>query len=111
MAEAGKFRERVTFQRLVAGADDYGNTVNAWADHLTVWADVLERLGKEKLAAGAVESSRMATVRVRRSAASLGLTEADRVQMRGRAWNVRSIAAVGRKNELLEMLCEVGVAT
>ena len=107
---AGDLRDRVTFQRLVSGNDGYGNVVTSWSDHLTVWADVLETLGRERIAAGRIEAARTATIRVRRSSDSRQLTEADRVSCRGMIWNIRSIAAVGRMNESLEMLCEVGVA-
>lgn len=108
---AGHLRDRVTVQRLVAGADDYGNTVNDWADHITLWADMLEGLGREAVAAGRIESARTATIRIRRSTDALGITAADRISARGAVWNIRSIVAVGRSNELLEMLCEAGVAS
>jgi SPP1 family predicted phage head-tail adaptor len=107
---AGALRDRVTFQRLVAGDDGYGNAVTGWADHLTVWADVLETPGREAVAAGRVEASRTATMRIRRSSQSLGLSAADRVLVRGRVWNIRSIGDVGRDRVLLEMVIEVGVA-
>lgn len=110
MTAAGKLRDRATFQRLVAGADIYGNTVNAWADHLTIWADVLESPGREAVAAGRIEAARSATMRVRRSPESLGLTAADRVFVRGRVWNIRSIGDVGRDRTMLELVIEVGVA-
>lgn len=109
---AGQLRDRVTFRRQAAADDGYGNTVSgAFADHLTVWADVLERTGGEKLAGGAVMTTRMATIRVRRSPDTLGLTAADVVLARGETWNIRSIAAVWRDNDLLEFACEAGVAT
>ena len=108
---SGSLRDRITVQRLVDGADDYGNTVDAWADHLTVWADVMERLGGEKMRAGVPQSERMATIRFRRSTAAAGVTEADRIVCRGQVWNIRSIAAVGNKNAMLEAACEAGVAT
>jgi SPP1 family predicted phage head-tail adaptor len=72
---------------------------------------MLEGLGREKVAAGRVESPRTATIRIRQSTEAEALTEADRVQARGVAWNIRSIVRVGRKNDVLEMLCEAGVAT
>jgi SPP1 family predicted phage head-tail adaptor len=84
--------------------------VTGWADHLTVWADVLETPGREAVAAGRVEASRTATMRIRRSSQSLGLSAADRVLVRGRVWNIRSIGDVGRDRVLLEMVIEVGVA-
>lgn len=109
--DAGKLCDRVTFQRLTVGADTYGNATNGWSDHLTVWADVLESLGREIVAAGRVDAPRTATVRVRRNAASLGLTPADRMLCRGQLWNIRSIAAVSRERDALDILVEAGVAT
>lgn len=107
---AGNLNERVTFQRGVAGDDGYGNATVAWTDHLTVWADMLEVLGRETVATGRVEAARPATVRVRRSADSLGLTAADRLVCRGQVWNIRSIAAVSRDRAMLDILVEAGVA-
>lgn len=112
MAAAGKLRDRITIQRATAEDDGYGNvTAGPWADLMTVWADVMERPGGEKIASGALESSRMATIRVRRTSAVMGVRDADRVQARGVDWNIRSIAAVARNNDLIEFLCEAGVAT
>lgn len=116
---AGNLRDRVTFQRCAAGDDGHGNVViGPWADiepeagaPLTVWADMLERLGGERLAAGAIEAPRMATIRVRRSAIISTITEADRIIARGMAWNIRSIAAVGRDREAIEFSCEAGTVT
>jgi SPP1 family predicted phage head-tail adaptor len=111
MPMAGRFRDLVTFQRLLAGDDTYGNAVTSWdEDWLTVGADMLEGLGREAVAAGRLESGRTATLRVRRSTETLAITADDRVLARGKLWNVRSVVAVGRKNELLEMLCEEGGA-
>ena len=104
---AGNLRDRVTFQRLVQHDDGYGNTVNAWADHLTVWADMRETVGREAVRAGAVEAARTATLRIRASSQSRGLTEADRLVARGRNWNVRSIAAVGNDRDALDVLAEL----
>lgn len=107
---AGKLRERVTFQRATSGDDGYGNVVTGWADHLTVWADVRETVGKERVDAGRVEASSTATVRVRASSATRGLTEADRIVARGDTWNIRSVAPVGNDRAMLDILCERGVA-
>lgn len=111
MAVAGKFHDRVTFQRPGVGDDGYGNVTAPWIDDVTVWADMLEQLGKERVAAGRVESARAATIRVRQSSQVAAVKTSWRIIARGEAWNIRSIAAVGRKNDVLEMLCEAGVAT
>lgn len=115
---AGRLRDRITFQRLTEGDDGYGNVVTGWANMersagvpLTVWADVRETPGKERVDAGRVEASRTATIRIRASSEVAGLTEADRVMARGEAWNIRGIAPVGNDRAMLDLLVEAGVAT
>lgn len=118
MTQAGKLRERVTFQRSTPGDDGYGNVITGWANietapgvPLTVWADVRETPGKERVDAGRIEASGTATVRVRSSAATRSLTEADRMVARGWNWNIRGVAPVGNDRVMLDLLCERGVAT
>ena len=108
---AGRLRDRITIQRATTGDDGYGNTVTGWSDLMTVWADVRETPGKEAVDAGRVEASHTATIRIRASSASRGVTEADRAMVRGRVWNIRSVAEVGNDRAMLDLLCEVGVAT
>ena len=109
--QAGMLRDRITFQRQAAQVDDYGNVLGAFADHLTVWGDMRETTGKERVEAGAVQSSRTATIRVRWSVGANGITPADRIVARGEVWNIRSKSLVGRVPHMLEFLCEAGVAT
>ena len=108
--KAGDLRDRVTVQRATQGDDGFGNTISGWTDLLTIWASVRETPGKEVVAAGRVEASRTATIRVRVSSLSRGVTAADRVRARGQIWNIRSVSAVGDGRELIEFLCEAGVA-
>jgi len=110
MARAGSLRERVTFQRATAGDDGYGNTITGWADHLTVWANIRETLGKERVEAGRIEAANTATVRIRASSDSRALMAEDRVTMRGETWNIRSIVQVGNDRAMLDILCEREVA-
>ncbi|MFN6976713.1 MAG: phage head closure protein [Gemmobacter sp.] len=107
---AGLLRERVTVERAVRSDDGYGNVVVGWADLLSVWADVRETPGKERLEAGRIEASATATIRIRSSAAARGVTEADRIRARGAVWNIRSIVPVGNDGAMMDILCESGVA-
>lgn len=107
---AGKLRDRVAFERPNDTPDDYGNVSTGWTNVTTIWGDVREASGKEKVENGAVQSLRMATVRVRKTTTTSGLTEADRAVFRGQTWNIRSIAQIGRKGSMLDLLCEAGVA-
>ena len=107
---AGDLRDRVTIQRATNSDDGFGNTISGWSDLLTVWANVRETPGKEIVAAGRIEASRTATIRVRASSQSRGVTAADRIIARGQVWNIRGRAEVGDGRELIEFLCEAGVA-
>lgn len=114
-----RLREKILFQRPTEDPTDiYGNPVDGWANietapgvPLTVWADVRETLGREKVDAGRVEASNTATIRIRASTATRTLTEADRVIARGSTWNIRSIVPVANDRAMLDLLCEKGVAT
>ena len=107
---SGKFRDRATVESPDHTSDDYGNVTSGWQNAREIWADVLERTGKEKLEAGAVQSMRMATVRVRSNNTTRAITTADRLTVRGEVWNIRSIAQIGRSKRVIEFSCEAGVA-
>lgn len=92
--------------------DDMGNSTGEFTTHLTVWADIRETPGREKVASGAVESTRTATIWVRASAATSAISPADRLIARGEIWNIRSgPVRVNQAPRILEFLCETGVAT
>lgn len=110
MARAGLFRDRITFQRMAASADAYGNTTAAWADHAYRHADFRERLGKEAIEGGALQDVAAATMRVRADTVTEAVTVADRVTARGTTWAIRSISQVDAAGAVLEMLLEKGVA-
>lgn len=111
MSRAGRLRERVTIERLTAGAvDAYGNTYTGWSAVLTRWADIIERLGKEAVEQGALQDVVTATVRLRRDPDTKLITTADRMVARGATWAIRSVIQPDAKGELIEVLIERGVA-
>lgn len=107
--KAGDLRDRITIQRATSGDDGYGNVIASWADLATIWANIRETPGKETVAAGRIEASRTATIRVRASSLSRSISAADRVVARGQVWNIRSVIEIDRAT--LELLVEAGVAT
>jgi len=109
--KAGRLREKVQFKRLSGTKDAHGNVDQSWGDlDQPVWADVLEGAGREQIAAGRLEAPRTATVRVRSATLTRSVTAADAVFARDAWWDIRSVAAMGRKGEELEFLCEERVA-
>ena len=112
MAKSGNFRDRAVIERLNTSAvDAYGNVSTGWATLVTRWADIRERTGKEEIEGGALAGVNKATMRVRSDAVTTALTEADRVNVRGALWNIQSIIQPDRKNAIVEMIIEKGVAT
>lgn len=113
MARAGAFRERARFEaQAVTGQDAYAQDVTAWGHVATLWADLREQPGKEALQSGRLQSTTVATLRIRESATAWALSPADsRVLVRGRTWNIRSgPIRVGDRPGVLELTLEAGVA-
>ncbi|MBN9890116.1 head-tail adaptor protein [Salipiger abyssi] len=127
MSGAGALRERVTFQRKMTvgqtapsdqtdpfgnSIDGFGNSTGEFGDLFSVRADIRETPGKERIAAGQLESTRLATIRVWAEARTRSVTPADRLVARGAVWNIRSgPVQIDRAGRMLEFTCETGVAT
>lgn len=110
MAAAGKLDQRCVFERRTSAADAYGNvTDGTWAALLTVWGGLSEKPGREAVAAGRMESSAMASLRIRDSAAARAITAADRVTIGGVVHAIRDVRPPQRFG-VIEMVVERGVA-
>ncbi len=93
MARAGSYRERAVFERqdVTGGLDDYGNPAPAaWVPLCTLWADLRETPGRERIAAGRIEAPATGTLRLRGGRQARGITAADRVRIRGAVWSIVS---------------------
>jgi len=104
----GRMRHRVAFNRKKLVDDGFGNVTGDFEPLFTVWGNVRETTGKERVAAGSVENTRTATIRIRSSTQSRGLTEADQAVARGETWNIRGIAFADDKGTMLDLLVEAG---
>lgn len=108
---AGKLNNRIKFSRAVAGDDGYGNTViSPYVEFLTVWANVRETTGKERVAGGSIENNRTATIRLRSSSQSRAVKQSDQVLARGETWDILGIANADDKGEMLDILVQNGTA-
>ena len=117
MKRASRYRDRVRLERETAtGAlDAYGNPVApTWAPLAPLadfWGDLRVMPGKDRLEAGRMEGSAVATLRLRYSAEARAITAADRVVARGFAWAITSdpVDPDGTRRAI-EMTLERGVA-
>jgi SPP1 family predicted phage head-tail adaptor len=104
----GKLRERVTLQSEQSVSDGGGGQVVAWTDVATVWAAIEPLTGRERRAAGRLESVLTHKVTIRHLA---GVTAKMRVAAGARVFNVRAVVNPAERDRWLELLCEEGVAT
>ena len=112
MARSGLFRERVTFQRMAATTDDYGNvTVASWSNITTRSAEFTVRTGFQDDQQGALQDVAIARMKVRSDSTIKTITVADRVSARNTFWAIKSIATATPKGDILEFVLEKGVAT
>lgn len=107
MMGAGNFRHQITFKRQGEEGDDYGNPNGDFAALFTVWGNVRETPGKERVASGSVENNRTATIRIRNNLPT-PITEADQAVARGETWNILGIAHADDKGAMLDLLVETG---
>lgn len=114
MARAGAMRDQVTLERETdTGAlDAYGNPAGlAWTALGTRWGDLREQKGREALAAGRLEGTALATLRLRSEALVQSLTSADRVVARGHVWAITSAPIWATpQGDILEVTLERGGA-
>lgn len=110
MERTGELKDRVTFLKAATSDDGYGNDVPSWSSYTTVWARVMQPLGRELVNGGRVGEVATATVLVRRSTEIRAVTAADAIRFGGETWNIRSgPVPVLKAPGFVEFLVERGV--
>lgn len=102
---AGRLDRRICFERATASqASPSGEQLLTWTPEVTVWAEVSPLGGRELFQAQALEAKADTRFRIRYRA---GITpdETLRISYGGRAYDLRSVVELGRR-EGLEILAE-----
>jgi len=107
---SGMLKEPVTFQRETLTADGSGGTTSAWATIAGAPTRGMVKAisGSERWASARVEANASWRVTVRYFA---GLSERDRVVIRGEAYNVRFVNNLELADKWLVIDLSAGVAT
>jgi head-tail adaptor len=105
-----RLRHRVQFKRRSDSVDEYGNVKGDFEDLFSVWGNVRETTGKERVDSGSVATIRTATIRVRKSIQTQGLTGADQAVSRGETWNLSAPSNVLDNDAFLDILATAGGA-
>lgn len=64
-SRAGSLRHRITVEKKTDGLDAWGGPITTWADHATIWAEVMYLSGSEFWAARQANSEASGKVRIR----------------------------------------------
>lgn len=99
---AGKLDQRVTVERFTSTVDDWGTPIESWAPLFTCWASVEPLVGREYIAAQALQSEVTARIRMRYRP---GLTSQDRVIHEGTTYGIESVIDVRSQHRELVLMC------
>lgn len=108
---AGKRRERVTFAKRIAADDGMGNTVGAFADQFTRWAEIRPMRGGETVIASRLEGVRPVLIIVLRDSETetIGNDWKATDDTDGRVYAIKSIDDMDRDRKDLTLIAEAGV--
>lgn len=98
--EAGKRNRLVSFERGAVSTNDYGEEVKAWGQTVEAWARVRYGTGQERREAAQERASVVITAECDWTPTLAGVTETDRIQFDGAAWDIVGRALVGLNREI-----------
>lgn len=99
---AGKLDQRVTLERKTSEQDPRtGEMLDEWVPLVTAWAAVEPLVGREYLAAAALQADVSARVRMRYRP---GVTPADRVNHDGKLYGIESVIDVRSARRELQLM-------
>lgn len=104
MIQAGKLKDFVTVVKPSNAADSSGQRDPSYVQHAQAYAEVVQLNGKELIEARQLFLGVTTRVRLRWRDAQ-GVTGVMRVVIDGRTLVINSIIDVGRKRQVIEMLC------
>ncbi|MDW5313775.1 phage head closure protein [Rhizobium sp. PL01] len=98
---AGKLDKTISIERAGTVVDDYGTPTEGWATIATVRAQIIQQTTQEFLAAPGTNAETATVFRIRHRD---GLQVADRITYAGRAFDLKEVKELGRR-EGLDLRC------
>lgn len=94
---AGKLQKTITIERFSSVVDEFGTVVETWTPVATVRAELIQSTVQEFMQAYGVTEDTVAIFRIRYMD---GITLADRVTYQGRAYDLKEVKELGRRQGL-----------
>ncbi len=101
--DAGKFKERVRFERLTTTTDAEGSTVETWNALFSRWANVQINTAVETFKNNQNFQTRAGFALVRRDSDTRTLTANDRMIYDNEPWELLGVVNVQNSDEYLEL--------
>lgn len=101
--DAGRFKERVTFERLTTTTDAEGSTVETWNTLFSRWANVQINNAVETFKNNQNFQTRAGFAIIRRDNTTKTLTANDRMIYDGEPWELLGVVNVQNTDEYLEL--------
>lgn len=98
---AGKLTKSITIERVTTTVDEYGTPIEGWATVATVRAQIIQSTTEEFMKGWGTSTEAAIVFRIRHLD---GITPADRVTYDGRAYDLKEIKELGRR-EGLDLRC------
>jgi SPP1 family predicted phage head-tail adaptor len=101
--DAGKFKERITFERLTTTTDAEGSTVETWTTLFSRWADIQINNARETFRNNQSFQTREGFALVRRDGETRTLNANDRFIYDGEPWEILGVVNMNNSDEVLEL--------
>lgn len=98
---AGNLDKTITIERVTTTVDEFGTPIETWADLATVRAQIIQAMTEEFMKGWGASTEAATVFRIRHMD---GITPADRVTHQGRAFDLKEIKELGRR-EGLDLRC------
>jgi SPP1 family predicted phage head-tail adaptor len=109
MVRAGKLRHRVALQNNTGTADSAGQVSESWTTYSTVYGEVIDTGGVEKVRGQQVDATISALVRIRYPASGTFPTAEHRVSWNSRIFNIQTVQRKDTHERELWLLCREAV--
>jgi SPP1 family predicted phage head-tail adaptor len=108
---AGTLRKRITLQQQSSSVDTYGQQISTWTDVATVWASIEPSVGRELMAAQAVNLAQPTTITIRWQTlfANPRAVAAMRAVYNGRIFAIHSVENESEQNTVLTLIASEGL--
>jgi len=106
MLRSGQRRHLVTIQSKALVTDEWGGTIDGWADFAKAWAAIRMSRGRELVAAQAVQSEMVGTFNI---AYRAGITQDMRVLYGGKYYNIKAVVDINEQHRDLDLMVSTGL--